>query len=239
MWLLTSPALGFEAALPPQSTQLVIAVGASMDASQVQVQRYERAEVSAPWSAVGAPIAARIGKNGMAWGRGLHGATPTGQRSKREGDWRAPMGTFRIGSAFGDAPAAPENTKWPYRTVTQNDLWVEDAKAKTYNQHIIVPSDRPRTDWEESQRMKMGDAAHRLKIAVEHNYGQQVQAGAGSAIFFHIWRQSGARPTSGCTAMAEANLKDLLKWLSPEGAPVYVLLDQERYRNAKAEGSLP
>ena len=142
------------------------------------------------------------------------------------------------GDAFGDAKAPPRDARWAYRQVTENDLWVEDKTAPTYNQHIQVPSDRPRTEWEESQRMKMGDPAHRLKIVIQHNTSK-IRPGAGSAIFFHIWRQDGARPTSGCTAMAASNLETLLAWLKPGAAPVYVLLDAPQHAKAKAAGMLP
>ena len=224
---------------PPASRQLVLGVGASTDSSTVSLQRYSRADGSAPWAPVGPPIAARIGRRGMAWGIGLHLPAPAGQRTKREGDWRAPMGVFRIGDAFGDAVQAPAGADWPYTQVTANDLWVEDVEAPTYNQYIRVPSDRPRTEWEESQRMKMGDAAHRLKIVIHHNTEPEIRPGAGSAIFFHIWRADGAKPTSGCTAMPEADILTMLRWLSAAAAPVYVLTNEAGASAARLAGELP
>lgn len=224
---------------PSQSRQLVLAVGTSTDASAVKIQRYARADPGAPWRRVGESIPGRIGKKGMAWGLGLHGVPSDSGRSKREGDWRAPMGVFRIGRAFGDAAEPPAGTSWSYTQVTQNDLWVEDASAPSYNTHVRVPADRPRTEWEESQRMKMGDPAHQLKIVIEHNTSAPVVPGSGSAIFFHIWRGEGTRPTSGCTAMSRVNLEALLGWLSADAEPVYVLTDARGAAQARNAGTLP
>jgi L,D-peptidoglycan transpeptidase YkuD (ErfK/YbiS/YcfS/YnhG family) len=223
---------------PEDSLQLIVGVGDSIDSSQAQLQRFSRTSGSAPWVTVGAAIPARIGKRGMAWGLGLHPVQQSG-RSKREGDWRAPMGVFSIGRAFGDALLAPSPTAWRYTQVTENDLWVEDADSAHYNQHIRTPAGRSRTEWEESQRMKMGDSAHALKIVVEHNTAEPIRPGAGSAIFFHIWRGQGSRPTSGCTAMSRSNLEAVLSWLSPGAHPAYVLGDLAAVDAARKAGVLP
>jgi len=239
LWVLISTAWAGPLSPPEGSRQLVLAVAETLDASHVRLRRYERSGPEEAWQPVGSEVPARVGKNGLAWGRGLHRTPKAAARHKREGDWRAPMGVFRIGDAFGDAPSAPPGTRWAYQQVTENDLWVEDTAAPTYNQHIRVPADRPRTSWEESQRMKMGDPAHRLKVVIHHNTVPDVRPGAGSAIFFHIWRQAGARPTSGCTAMAAADLQMLLGWLEPEALPVYVLIDRSGHAVAQSAGVLP
>src|SRR5688500_3777181 len=57
-----------------------------------------------PWHTV-------LGKNGLAWGRGLYPAANL-QPEKTEGDLRAPAGIFSLGKAFGYASEAPFS--WPY-----------------------------------------------------------------------------------------------------------------------------
>lgn len=239
MWVMSSVAQAQSFRPPDHTTQLIIAMGTTTETSAVVVERYTRADAASPWTAVGESFPARIGKNGMAWGLGLHGTPPEGARHKQEGDWRAPIGMFEIGQAFGDGPVAPQGSQWPYRTVTTHDLWVEDASATTYNQHIVVPQTRPLTAWEESQRMKMGDPAHALKIVIGHNLTKPAVPGAGSAIFMHIWRDSGNRPTSGCTAMARSDIEQVLKWLSVDAKPVFVMLDAALRAHARAAGDLP
>ena len=63
--------------------------------------------------------------------------------------------------------------------------------------------------------------------------------GAGSAIFVHIWRANGDKPTSGCTAMAAQHLEDLLSWLDPQAKPVFVLLPESAHHAVYAQWGLP
>jgi L,D-peptidoglycan transpeptidase YkuD (ErfK/YbiS/YcfS/YnhG family) len=227
--------------IPADTRQLVIAQAGRWDASEVTMQRWERtppAESPQPWTVVGPPVKARVGRSGLAWGRGLH-PRATDRIAKREGDWRAPAGVFRIGDAYGDHDAPPPSTRLPYHRVTENDLWVEDPDSPEYNHHLRVPERRGRTPWEESQRMKLGDPAHRLKIGIAHNRPPDVAPGAGSAIFFHIWRRDGGLPTSGCTAMAEAHLRTMLAWLDPDAQPLFVILPTEVFNQVKDAWGLP
>jgi L,D-peptidoglycan transpeptidase YkuD (ErfK/YbiS/YcfS/YnhG family) len=45
----------------------------------------------------------------------------------------------------------------------------------------------------------------------------------GSAIFLHIWREAGRKPTAGCVALSETRLRKLLAWLDAGAAPVIIL----------------
>ena len=49
----------------------------------------------------GEAIPAVVGRNGLAWGRGVRTDLPAGEPQKREGDGRAPAGIFKLGPAFG------------------------------------------------------------------------------------------------------------------------------------------
>jgi L,D-peptidoglycan transpeptidase YkuD (ErfK/YbiS/YcfS/YnhG family) len=97
----------------------------------------------------------------------------------------------------------------------------------------------PKTDWEFKQQMRMNDPAHKLKIFIAHNALPDIKPGAGSSIFFHIWRNDGAKPSAGCTVMAEPNLRTLIAWLQPAKHPVYVLLPQSVYDQARSAWGLP
>ncbi len=220
--------------VPGDSTQLVAGVASGTESSHATLQRYERRDGS--WVPVGEPVSARLGAGGLAWGTGLHPAVEGGI-PKREGDGRSPMGIFAFGTAFADQP--PELAHdWPILRTTPRDLWVEDPESVAYNTHVRVPEGRDLTPWEASQRMRLGDEAHQLKLVVEHNTQPPV-AGAGSAIFLHIWRKQGTRPTSGCTAMPEGELKGLLDWLDPASKPVYVLLTEALWSEHADAWGLP
>jgi L,D-peptidoglycan transpeptidase YkuD (ErfK/YbiS/YcfS/YnhG family) len=234
--LALAPQLGLAGeVVGPQHTQLVLARTAGWDASHATVQRYQLADGA--WVAVGQPAPARVGREGLAWGAGLHPMQEGVQ--KVEGDWRAPAGVFELGAAFGDKAEPPVGVRWPYQTVTERHLWVEDASSLQYNQLVVLPGDRPLTSWETSQRMRLGDTAHRLKLVVEHNAAPRAVLGAGSAVFLHIWRRDGEAPTSGCTAMAADDLTILLAWLEPNSNAVFALLPADASALARAWGLPP
>ena len=60
----------------------------------------------------------------------------------------------------------------------------------------------------------------------------------GSAIFFHI-RRGEARPTAGCTTMAESDLVRLITWLRADRHPCYALLPRAVYAEKAATWNLP
>ena len=234
--LAAAPAGAFT--LPEGTRQLIVGRAESWEATEARLQRWERDPAGGAWRAVGVAVPARLGRNGLAWGRGLHPAMPGLQ--KKESDGRAPAGVFAVGGAFGDEADVPRHPALPYRRVTPADLWVEDAESPHYNRHLVLPDGRaPATDWERKQQMKQGDPAHKLKLFIAHNAGADVQPGAGSAIFFHIWREGGGKPSTGCTVMDEAVLREWIGWIDPSRQPLYVLLPEEEYAARRAGWKLP
>jgi len=213
------------AQVPATTRQLVTTWVSDVDSSHGMVRRWERR--GSAWVSVGDEVPVRLGRAGVAWGRGLHPLDVV-EPVKVEGDGRAPMGLFALGPAFRDPPAPPSAHGWPVHEVTVRDLWVEDPEHPAYNTHLRVPEGQAMTAWEVSQRMRLGDPAHRLKVVVGHNIDPPMP-GEGSAIFLHIWRRDGEAPTAGCTAMPAADLEALVDWLDPTAHPVYALLTPEAW----------
>ena len=180
---------------------------------------------------------ARLGKKGMGWGLGLHPLPPEAA-TKKEGDWKSPAGVFAIGGVWGYERSVRKHAKLPYRQITARDLWVEDAKSPAYNLHLVLAHDAT-TEWEKKQQMKQDDPAHALKLFVAHNAPPKVVAGAGSSIFFHIWRDGGGRPTAGCTTMDEKRLRWLIAQIDPGARPLYVLLPKAEYGRRRSAWKLP
>lgn len=233
--LLILPAIG--QTVPAHSKQAVVAYPSSWHSSHAELYFYERADSKAAWSKAGGPVKVRLGRKGSAWGLGLH-RSPDGVTLKKEGDGRSPAGIFSIGGAWGDAPAIRKHPKLPYRKVTPRDLWVEDSKSPHYNSHQILPH-LPKSTWERKQQMKQNDHAHSLKLFIAHNPPPKAKPDAGSAIFFHIWRGGGSKPTAGCTTMEERNLKKLVAWVDPTKQPVYILLPLNDYKAKRTAWKLP
>jgi D-alanyl-D-alanine dipeptidase len=72
---------------------------------------------------------------------------------------------------------------------------------------------------------------------VDHN-AEPVTAGGGSCIFLHIWLGTG-EGTSGCTAMAQAQLELLLARLDPARQPLLVQLPRPQYKKLRRHWKLP
>lgn len=228
--------LHLQAALT-KSEQLIIGLAPDWNNSYVTLQAWERSSPQAPWQPTSQTWKGRLGKNGLAWGRGLHGMNEKGL-SKKEGDGRSPAGVFSLGGVYGYAPSLNCHPALHYHTISETDLWVEDPASPHYNQHLRL-SRTPITEWEKKQQMKQNDPAHSLKLFIHHNALPNIAPGAGSSIFFHIWRREGEAPSSGCTVMAKENLEALIRWLNPEKYPLYVLLPSPVYQEKRASWQLP
>jgi len=216
--------------------QAVVSLTADWDSTGAVLQRYERESARAPWRAVGAPIAAAVGRTGLAWGRGTavrHGPGPV----KREGDGKAPAGIFRLGPAFGYAPA--DSVPWirlPYVESRPSVKCVDDAKSAFYNR-LVDQDTVPRPDWNSHEEMRLSTGVYRLGIWVSHNDAPP-EPGGGSCIFVHIWQGLGV-PTVGCTAMDAADIEALLRWLDPRARPVLVQATRGAYEPLRARLHLP
>ncbi len=221
--------------IPQASTQCIVGIAKDWNSSQVTLQVYQKS--GERWQKVGNSWNGRLGKNGLVWGLGLH-PNPARATLKTEGDGRTPAGVFRIGGAWGNDSSIRKHDKLPYRRVTSRDLWVEDPASPSYNRHVILPHE-PATAWEKKQQMKQNDAAHQLKLFIAHNAPPKVVNGAGSSIFFHIWRNNGSSPSAGCTTMEETRLRALVAGIDPTKQPLYIILPVSDYQKYRAEWRLP
>ena len=227
------------AQVPRSCSQAIVGVASGWNSSRVTLVMYEKRKGT--WKRVLPPWQGRLGRNGLAWGLGVHPSIKTSAPVKKEGDKRAPAGIFKIGGAYGYAAKIRRHPRLPYRKVTTRDLWVEDRTSPYYNRHLILDH-TPRSAWEKKAQMRQNDHAHSLKLYIGHNdsiLGGRPVPGRGSAIFFHIWRGGGSKPTAGCTTMHEKKLKQLIATIDPNKNPVYILLPQAQYSTLRKDWRLP
>ncbi|HVF70216.1 MAG TPA: L,D-transpeptidase family protein [Chthoniobacterales bacterium] len=216
---------GYAAGVPDDCTQLIVGTGADWNSMRGKLQLFERTG-GGSWNAVGAEVPVLFGKNGMAWGSGLAGQDESGLR-KAERDGRAPAGVFRIGKVYTYDAKLPAGADFPFHQVTKADAWVDDVKHPEYNRHVVIPDPANPPPWFEKQKMRHNDFAYRWLVEIRHN-SDPPAPGAGSAIFFHI-RRGVARPSAGCTTMAESDLVKMITWLRAGRRPCYVLLPEAEY----------
>jgi D-alanyl-D-alanine dipeptidase len=217
--------------------QMIVVTTAGWNAVDATLQRYERDGEGEAWRPVGGAIRAAVGRTGLAWGDGIHPDPGIDGPRKREGDGRAPAGIYRLSSAFGYASAAEAGwIRIPYVQSTPSIECVDDSRTRFYNRRV----DRdtiPQPDWNSHEEMLRPDALYRWGVWVDHN-SDPPRPLHGSCIFLHVWAGPGVA-TSGCTAMAESDLRALLAWLDPRARPVLAQLPAAAYDGLRGAWKLP
>ena len=230
-----------QAKLPADCTQAIIGIAEGWNSSHVKLSMVEK-NAQGQWVRVAGPINARLGHAGLAWGLGVH-TNPRGEYQKREGDGRSPAGVYGIGGLWTTTKTPVQHDKRiPELRVGPNDLWISDlSMPKLYNRHVRLKHPA-RSAWELKEQMRQTDYPHSIKLLIRHNTqetaGRPV-VGAGSSIFFHIWRNDGAAATAGCTSMKEDQLRTLIARLRADKNPHYVLLPRAVYQQYRRAWNLP
>jgi L,D-peptidoglycan transpeptidase YkuD (ErfK/YbiS/YcfS/YnhG family) len=226
------------AAQPIRGThgQLVVVAVSHWDATEGTLTTWERHD--GRWSPAGIETPVTIGRNGAAWGLGLHPPQQDGPQ-KREGDGRAPAGLFALGTAFGYAPALDTALGYAPMHATH---WCMDVPASPhYNRIVDAQALGADAVAGSSEPMRLdlhaaGDQRYRAGFVIRHNAG--AVPGAGSCIFAHLWKAPGV-PTAGCTAMPAEAMDRLLAWLDAGAAPLFALLPDDAYARVQADWNLP
>ena len=226
---------GHDATPLRRSRQLILVTTRDWDSVPGRLRRFERRGPNAAWRPTGGAVPVVVGRKGLGWGAGLFGAAAGGP-TKKEGDGKAPAGLFRLGPAFGFAPAAEASRlKLPYRPLTPSVECVDDVASRHYN--LIVDRDGMKAvDWNSSERMRSVEG-YRWGLVVAHNASPPA-AGLGSCIFLHVWAGPG-QGTAGCTAMEQQSLEELLRWLDPSKRPLLLQLPEAEYARLRGAWRLP
>lgn len=219
-----------------KSLQAVVVTTKDWTATQGSAQIFERKKAKSKWKAVGTSFPVIIGKNGMAWGKGLNELpSDTGMvLMKIEGDGKSPAGIFALTSAFGTIEK-PDFIKLPYTKLEEWTECVDDVNSSHYNK-IVNRMQVGIFDWKSSEKMLEVGEEYDLGVFIAHNFDRQ--KGAGSCIFLHIWKDA-ASPTVGCTAMTKENIETVLKWLDAKKNPVLIQLSETSYTEFQKKWKLP
>ena len=231
-----------------QARQLVVVSTPGWDHSQGTLQLWTRSRAGAPWRRSGHPLSAWIGRAGAAWrsDRGEEDTLDKVGPRKREGDGRSPAGLFVLGDLWGYAPQPPEGVRLPYHESDDRDRCVDDVAAADYNQlRRAAPATENKPDpWQSAEHLRLPTDHYKLLVPIGYN-GLLTQAGArpplpgaGSCIFLHI-APPPAGGTAGCTALAEADLRRLLRSLEPMPPPLFLLLPVPAQDVAQTRWGLP
>ncbi len=184
------------------SHQVIVVRTASKTATSGTVEAYQHD--GSGWTRVHGPFRAWIGRSG--W-----------NPDRVEGDGSSPTGVFTVTEAFGLQPDPGSGV--PYRRVAPGDWWISDPASSLYNTYQPGPPDGR---WDPARGELLTDQtyqqAYRYAAVIDFNR-TPIEPGRGSAMFLHV----GASPTSGCVALAEADVLALLRWLDPAKRPRIVM----------------
>ncbi|MDH3252409.1 MAG: L,D-transpeptidase family protein [Ignavibacteria bacterium] len=216
--------------------QIVLVTTPDWHSTSGTMQLFSRSAPAATWEAAGDAFPVVVGRSGLAW-ENLREEGGPGLTVKREGDGKSPAGLFRLTFAFGYASrsdAGPLHI--PYRQVTPSWKCVDDPHSRYYNM-VFDSTEVDDRDWGSAEDMRLYGPAYAWGVFVAHNT-DPVRPGAGSCIFLHVW--DGPRSTtSGCTAMEESRLLEVIRWLDSDTGPVLVQLPVAEYLRQKKSWGLP
>ena len=215
---------------------LVVVTAADWPASAGELRCFSREAATDRWQAAGSVVPVMLGRNGLAWGRGLHRPV-LGGRQKTEGDGCAPAGVFAITALFGvvsdDSPLLAG--KLPFLRATPGVLAIDDPASIHYNR-IVDTARIAAPDWRSAETMLRSDGRYLLGAVVAHN-GPPAVPGGGSCIFIHI--AEAGQPTAGCTALPAGEMARLAGWLATAESPLLVELPAAIYDASRADWGWP
>lgn len=219
------------------SLQLIVVTTENWNANIGTLQFFERNKFDDVWQSASDIIEIAIGKNGLAWGYGLHGNKLSDAPIKKEGDGKSPAGVFNLSKVFGYAnPDSVKFLKMPYFYSHSKCFCIDDTNSQFYNL-VIDSTFVTKADWNSRERMKLRNDLYKWGIIIDNNSSPRI-AKNGSCIFFHIWDINN-KPTTGCTVMDEQKLLTIIKWLDKSKNPILIQLPEEEYNRLKTKWKLP
>jgi D-alanyl-D-alanine dipeptidase len=235
------PSVNNTTPIPSSCCQSILVLTDSLEATNGTLYCFERGGTDTEWILSNDKIPVVIGRNGLAWGTGLHDDTNISNfPMKEEGDGRSPAGAFNLISVFGYKPADQMgNLKMPYIHITEMVECVDDVNSEYYNK--IVSRDKvekeEHVDWRSSEKMSLAGVYYELGVVVDYN-SDPIKQRAGSCIFLHNWSNSD-ETSAGCTCMAPIKMKEIAYWLDEAKYPVLVQLTKQLYFDLIERWELP
>lgn len=211
-----------EVAALGEALQVLVVKTPSWAATSGTAQRFERSTPAARFYPVGPPLPVWVGRSGLGL-RSDAAAAAAGEPGprKQEGDGRSPAGVLNVGPMWGYGERAPAGVRLPYKTAGERDRCVDDVGSPYYNRLTAQPTGGP-PPWSSAESLRLPTDHYKYLVVLSYNTDAP-RPGAGSCIFLHLAPPPGA-PTAGCTALAEADLLTVLRWLDPQRRPVLLQL---------------
>ncbi len=212
--------------IPEDSRQMILVLTDSPLATKGYLFRFERKNQNSSWELVKEKIPIVLGRNGLAWGRGLNQVDTSKLSVKVEGDGKSPAGIFKLSAAFGYASSDEmKGLKFPYIHITEMLECIDDVKSEYYNQ-LVKRNEVENIDWQSSEKMFYADIWYKQGVVVQNN--EPAVKGGGSCIFLHNWSVPD-ETSAGCTELEPLQLSEIIYWLDSSANPILIQLTKELY----------
>ncbi len=146
--------------------------------------------------------------------------------NKHEGDGATPTGAYSIGATMYGVDPNP-GVQEAYHQLVRGDWWDEDPSTPAYNMFQHVPCGTAPPFGGDSEALWQSVPAYDYFAVIDYNMNPVVP-GRGSAIFLRV--DTGV-PTAGCVSIPQADLLQVLDWLSPSAGPLIVIGTDAEIRN--------
>lgn len=123
---------------------------------------------------------------------------------KQEGDKKSPVGIYPLRYILyrADRLEAPLCLDLPIAEISPQDGWCDAPESPYYNQPITRPFEASH------EELFREDHIYDVIVVIGHN-DDPIKKGKGSAVFFHIARES-YQPTAGCIAVSQQDMYEIL-----------------------------
>jgi len=135
---------------------------------------------------------------------GAHGRTAR----KKEGDGATPIGNWPVVGVYYRADRIKRpHTSLPIKIIQPSDGWCDAPLDRNYNRPVTLPYPAS------AEQLWRTDHAYDLVVVLDYNFSRRAMH-KGSAIFLHLAHDD-KRPTAGCLAFNERDLRQILRQLRP------------------------
>ena len=128
-------------------------------------------------------------------------------KSKKEGDKKTPIGTFKLGSIYFRKDKLKKlESKLKKVAIKKYMGWCDDANNSKYNKLIKINNKKIR-----HEKLFRSDSKYDLLIPIQYN-SISPKRNKGSAIFLHLTKDY--KKTLGCVAIKKEDMMILLKLIT-------------------------
>ena len=146
--------------------QVVFVLANNMNSTEAKLIRYEK--IDNKFIEVSKPILVNLGKHGLAWNY----EEKSESLFKKEGDKKAPAGSFKLSQVFGYEKHV--FTKMPYTKSTKNHICVDDSTSNFYNQIIKTKNKKQFKSYE---NMILSNDTYKYVVVIDYNYQKTASKG--------------------------------------------------------------